>query len=52
MKLHKKMLNIIIGLVLIVAGLALSIDFIVKFATAAIGLILLIVGISLLTRKL
>lgn len=51
MKMHKNIFNVLIGIVLIVVGLYLSVDFILKFAAAAVGLILIIVGMSFLTRR-
>lgn len=51
MKLHKNLLNIIIGIACIVVGVVLSIDFILQFALAAIGIMLIIVGMSFLTKR-
>lgn len=47
----KGMINVLIGVALIVIGIWISIDFILKFAKAAIGLILIIVGMSFLMRR-
>lgn len=51
MKFHKFFFNVLIGIVLIVVGVWLSIDFILKFAAAAIGLILIMIGLSFLMRR-
>lgn len=48
---RKNLLNTLIGIVLIVVGVVLSIDFILSFAKAAIGILLLIIGMSFLTRR-
>ena len=51
MKLHKSLFNIVIGLACIVVGIILSIDFIVKFALAALGIFLIMLGMSFLMRR-
>lgn len=51
MRAHKSMMNVLIGIVLIVVGLYLSIELILEFATAVLGLILIIVGMSFLTKR-
>ncbi|HLC98648.1 MAG TPA: hypothetical protein VJC00_01445 [Candidatus Nanoarchaeia archaeon] len=51
MKLHRNLLNLIIGIVCIVVGVIISLDFIIKFALAALGILLIIIGMSFLTRK-
>ncbi|MCX6707186.1 MAG: hypothetical protein NT001_03535 [Candidatus Woesearchaeota archaeon] len=51
MKLHKSLFNIVIGILLIVLGIIISIDFILKFALAAIGIFLIMLGMSFLMRR-
>jgi len=51
MKFHKFLFNVAIGIVLIVLGLWLSIDIVLKFAKAALGLLLVMIGISFLMRR-
>lgn len=52
MKMRKKLINIVAGIVLIVVGVILSLDIILKFAIAALGIFLIMIGMSLLARRL
>ncbi len=51
MRTRKKLLNPLLGIALIIVGVLLSMDFILRFAVAALGIFLIIIGMSLLTRK-
>lgn len=51
MKFHKLLFNVVIGIALIVLGVWLSIDLILKFAKAAVGVVLVMIGIAFLMRR-
>ncbi|MBD3313613.1 hypothetical protein GF345_04180 [Candidatus Woesearchaeota archaeon] len=52
MRMHKNLFNVVAGLACVVVGVFLSIDFILQFALAALGILLIIIGMSLLTKRL
>lgn len=51
MKMHRRLINIVIGIACIVISVVLLKDFVVKFAVVVAGLILFIIGLNLLMMR-
>ncbi|MCX8147391.1 MAG: hypothetical protein N3D84_02900 [Candidatus Woesearchaeota archaeon] len=51
MGISKRIFHSIIGIALIVIGIIISFDFILKFAKFAIGLFLILIGMGLLMKR-